>query len=161
MNIYILNLDPRENARALSDTHLKQSIDVVATILCNAYSPGTAPRPRKNFDHEWCKWVRASKHNYLWMIDYGVQLMNEHFYRFEKTHPASTVILWCRQNQWKLGHIPWDLPMTVMPQVMPDICKNDDVVSAYKTYYYVFKKQLCKWTKRNKPDWWINYEEMR
>jgi hypothetical protein len=36
---------------------------------------------------------------------------------------------------------------------MPDHCKQDDVVDAYRKYYIEEKKGFAKWTKRKTPNW--------
>jgi hypothetical protein len=65
----------------------------------------------------------------------------------------------------KLGSMLWISPIppdgtdyrwareTEMPQCMPDHCKQDDVVDAYRKYYIEEKKGFAKWTKRKTPDW--------
>ena len=44
-------------------------------------------------------------------------------------------------------------PFTEPPQAMPDYCKEEDSLSAYRTYYIKEKKRFAKWTKRDVPKW--------
>tara|TARA_B100000401_G_scaffold240947_1_gene163431 strand:+ start:52 stop:333 length:282 start_codon:yes stop_codon:yes gene_type:complete len=39
------------------------------------------------------------------------------------------------------------------PQCMPDHCKNNDVVTAYRNYYIQEKSYFAKWKFVNQPDW--------
>ena len=44
-------------------------------------------------------------------------------------------------------------------QAMPDDCKHDDTVVAYRRYYNKYKKHLFSWKNRSVPYWIIkNYE---
>ena len=49
-------------------------------------------------------------------------------------------------------------PLTKFPQAMPDDCKAEDSVEAYRSYYLYHKKQIARWTKRNIPDWFLKTE---
>jgi hypothetical protein len=43
--------------------------------------------------------------------------------------------------------------MTDFALAIPDECKTDDAVESYRNYYRTDKRYLCKWTKREVPDW--------
>jgi hypothetical protein len=45
--------------------------------------------------------------------------------------------------------------MTQMPQAMPDHCKMDNPIDAYRNYYKVEKKNFAKWTARQVPSWYL------
>jgi hypothetical protein len=47
-----------------------------------------------------------------------------------------------------------DIGRTSFPQAMPDYCKKDDAIEAYRLYYMNEKQALAKWTLRGQPDWW-------
>jgi hypothetical protein len=49
-------------------------------------------------------------------------------------------------------------PLTKFPQAMPDDCKVEDSVEAYRNYYLYHKKRIARWTKRNIPDWFLEKE---
>jgi hypothetical protein len=38
---------------------------------------------------------------------------------------------------------------------MSNAVKVDDVVQSYRNYYMGAKKDFAKWTKRDKPYWWV------
>jgi hypothetical protein len=40
------------------------------------------------------------------------------------------------------------------PQCMPDDCKGDDTVQAYRQYYAKHKYHIASWKKRGTPEWW-------
>jgi hypothetical protein len=43
--------------------------------------------------------------------------------------------------------------MTPFAQAMPNEYKNADAILAYRNYYIVVKKNLIRYTKREKPKW--------
>jgi hypothetical protein len=49
-------------------------------------------------------------------------------------------------------------PLTKFPQAMPDECKTEDSIAAYRNYYLYHKKKIARWTKRNIPDWFLKEE---
>jgi hypothetical protein len=44
-------------------------------------------------------------------------------------------------------------PLTEFAQAMPDSCKKDDPVQAYRQYYVQEKAYMAKWTNREVPSW--------
>jgi hypothetical protein len=46
-------------------------------------------------------------------------------------------------------------PLTEFAQAMPDSCKTDDPVQAYRQYYIQEKKYMAKWTNREIPSWFV------
>jgi hypothetical protein len=40
------------------------------------------------------------------------------------------------------------------PQCMPDEYKGKDTVEAYRNYYRIAKRDICKWNHSEQPDWW-------
>ena len=46
----------------------------------------------------------------------------------------------------------WEDP----PQCMPDSCKDEDVVTAYRNYYIQEKKSFAKWNFTKEPEWMLN-----
>ena len=49
-----------------------------------------------------------------------------------------------------------NLGLTPFAQAMPDYCKSEDIVQAYRKYYIMEKQHLAKWSKREIPEWWTN-----
>ena len=50
-----------------------------------------------------------------------------------------------------------DTSMTDFAQAMPDEYKDEDAVTAYRTYYINDKQRFAKWEKGvPTPDWWPN-----
>ena len=53
-----------------------------------------------------------------------------------------------------VNYLP-DGELTPFAQAMPEQYQNNDVVTAYRTYYLKDKKTFAKWEKLNNvPDWW-------
>jgi hypothetical protein len=83
-----------------------------------------------------------------------------HFYKTEEavnlyrpTHKHHQVLIKYLQQYPKMDN---DL-LLPPPQCMPDYCKDENPVIAYRNYY-IFEKSIkmqCNWTKRNRP-WWFN-----
>ena len=46
----------------------------------------------------------------------------------------------------------WEDP----PQCMPDSCKDEDVVTAYRNYYIQEKKYFAEWKFTKEPEWMLN-----
>ena len=46
-----------------------------------------------------------------------------------------------------------DSGLTVLPQCMPDYCKTNNVISAYKKYYINEKVRFATWKNRSVPLW--------
>jgi hypothetical protein len=47
-----------------------------------------------------------------------------------------------------------DLPFEPPPQCMPDHCKHEDTVVAYRQYYKLKKSDIAEWRYSLKPFWW-------
>jgi hypothetical protein len=161
MNIFVLDTDPVKAAKAHCDKHVVKMILETAQILCSAYPEGTAPYKRTHFNHPCCKWARASKSNYIWLLRLGWALHREYQYRYGegKKHKSLDVISWCYDNINKI-QFP-QIKKTPFVQAMPDEYKRIDPVAAYKTYYMQDKKDILQYTKRKTPKWvsdWIKWD---
>ena len=56
----------------------------------------------------------------------------------------------------KLKHPPECVPdgdRTPFAQAMPDECKREDAVEAYKEYYRKHKRHIAAWKNRDIPEW--------
>jgi hypothetical protein len=47
-----------------------------------------------------------------------------------------------------------DIGLTPFAQAMPDDCKRDDPVEAYREFYHKDKAVFADWKYRDKPHWW-------
>ena len=90
--------------------------------------------------------------NWLWLRDLSRFLNDEYVYRYDKevNHKSYDVI-----SSLPLPNIKRN-GFTKLPQSMPEYCKSEDVVQAYRKYYINEKRDIVKWTKREEPDWYEN-----
>jgi hypothetical protein len=159
MNVFYLDRDPEIAAQMMCDKHVVKMILESAQMLSTAHrvldgderanSAGMYKMTHKN--HPSAIWVRTKSPNYEWLQKHMEALMTEYTYRYGKHHATERLI-----------HCLWEFPKNIShgdgevsdpPQCMPDYCKSDDTVSAYKTYYIVEKSDFATWKRRAKPEW--------
>lgn len=153
MNIFILDIDPSQNAQALCDKHVVKMVLETAQLLCGPFNPGCAPYKRTHYNHPCAIWTRQSKQNYEWLLEYGEELLLEYTFRYGKTHACTSTIAFCRANYSSLTLS--DIGLTPFAQAMPDQYKQADPVCAYRAYYKGAKSSIAKWNKaRLLPPWY-------
>jgi hypothetical protein len=153
MNIFVLDLDPEMAAIYQGDKHVVKMVLESAQLLCAPYDPGVAPYKRTHYNHPCAKWARENASNYVWLLNHAWALAREYRFRYHKDHSCIPVIDWCYTNVYKLG-LP-QIDLSPFAQAMPDIYKNPDPVTAYRSYYTNEKSKIVKWNKgREKPDWY-------
>jgi len=119
--------------------------------------------PRKNPDgsdhpyaishvnHPCTVWTRASKSNWIWLLECTKELCNEFERRWKHKHSISKIL------DWMESRIPdiTDSGLTPFAQAMPECFRNPDPVIAYRQYYAMktsYMKILWKFTES--PSWW-------
>lgn len=158
MNIFILDYDKEKSAKYHVDKHivkmpLEQDQILSATHHLSGTDPSIIPYRLTHKNHPASVWCRKSLSNYLWLCDYTIELCKEYTYRYKKIHKCEKVAEWCKEN---LPNIP-DVGLTPFVQAMPDDCKNQDAVKAYRSYYIKHKKHLFAWKNREVPEWIRKY----
>jgi len=95
-------------------------------------------------------WIRENEEHYTWLFLMFSELSKEYTKRYGKVHAS-----WSKLH-WSLGFPPknivqkkWEDP----PQCMPDHCKTDDVVEAYRQYYIKEKSNFAVWKYSGTPKW--------
>lgn len=153
MNIFYLDSNVNLCARFHCDKHVVKMILESAQILCSVLwqNQVSAPYKATHQKHPCVVWANQSLANWLWLKDLAAALNDEYKYRFNhtKNHKSFDVIL-----QLQAPPIP-NIGITKRPQALPDEFKDEDPIQAYRQYYQVSKKHLAKWTKREKPDWFV------
>jgi hypothetical protein len=174
MNLFYLDKDPVEAAKMHCDRHVVKMIIEVAQMLSTAHrvldgemytdlsKNGRRIKRWKLFEnddivykathvnHPSSKWIRETLGNYLYAYKLFVALCDEFEYRYGKVHLTRTKlenILKKEPNRITHG------PMTKVPQAMPEYCKKDDSIEAYRFYYLNEKTSMMNYTKREKPEW--------
>lgn len=97
-------------------------------------------------------WVRASRQNYTWLLKMWLHLLAEYTHRYGKQHACEKYIdfLYVTPN-----NIP-DLPFTNPTPAMPEECKiTNNSLASYHKYYVEKKVTFAKWTKRDRPKWFV------
>ena len=176
MNIFFLNQDPIEAARAMCDKHIVKMPLETAQMLSTAHRvlDGTEevrltesgrklkhwrlPDEREHtlykaayINHPSTVWARSSRITFNWLWQHGLALCAEYTKRYGKVHKCEAVIRDCSQQISLLpnyGEHP-------APQCMPDKYRNDSLVTAYRNYYIGEKSRFAKWNKGTQaPSWW-------
>jgi len=158
MNIFYLDRETKKCAEYHCNKHVVKMILETAQLLCaTQWLFGTeAPYRLTHKNHPSTIWTRQSINNYRWLCDLGLELSYEYTHRYGKVHKSQVIIEWCRDNEPQLPKIPFTDP----PQAMPDDCKLDDTVEAYRNYYIKEKSSFCVWNKRDTPNWFILDNQM-
>lgn len=154
MNIFVLHKDPKVAAQYMVDRHVIKMILESAQLLCSVFPEGEAPYKRTHYNHPCAKWVRESKQNYLWVVRHALALNEEYKYRWDRSrnHASVKVIQWCieRMNDLSFARVS----RTPFVLAMPEECRVEDPIEAYRIYYKQHKSHIAVWKKREQPEWW-------
>lgn len=149
MNIFVLDTDPSSAARLHLDKHIVKMPLETAQMLSTVN--GGTPYRITHKNHPCTIWAGKNKANYRWLVNLGLELCKEYTYRYGKVHKCQAVI---EQLQSPPKSVP-DGEMSAFAQAMPDECKADDAVTAYRNYYLKHKMHIANWTKRDVPEWML------
>ena len=167
MNIFYLSSCPQEAAESHNDKHCVKMILEYAQMLSTAHRELDDDVPdilykSTHKNHPSTIWTRSSKQHYDWLFRLFRMLSAEYSIRYgliTDTNDTFKV-----HKSWdKLGKILETAPKNIEdngwedpPQCMPDSCKDDDVVTAYRNYYIQEKKSFAKWNYTREPEWMLN-----
>lgn len=153
MNIFALDLDASEAAKAHCDKHTVKMVLETAQMLSttlNGYGVmGTPYNPTHRF-HPATVWVGKTRGNYQWTLKLFDGLLREYTDRYGKIHACQRYLNYFMMHT---NCIP-DGPLLEFPQCMPDQYKDADPVLAYRKYYKGEKSSFAKWRNGNVPLWW-------
>jgi len=157
MNIFYLDRDPAKCAAMHCDKHVVKMILEYAQLLSTAHheidgEPSIDCYKPTHKNHPSAVWVRESRSNYQWLYQLLDNLLVEYTFRYGKVHKTESSGIF--QN---LSKIPYELPggkFTEPPQCMPDDCKDDDPVVAYRNYYVREKSYMARWKNTKSPAWY-------
>jgi hypothetical protein len=163
MNVFFLARYPIDAAAAHCDKHCVKMILESAQLLSTAHrvldgdSKFQLQDERNDVlyrathrNHPSAIWVRSGVDQYRWVHDLLYYLIYEFRSRYGKPHATERLQPYLIEAP---HNIEWDTPWTDPPQCMPDDCKQDDTVQAYRTYYAKYKSGFAKW-KNGQPEWW-------
>lgn len=160
MNIFFLHMNPEKCAQMHADKHVVKLILEICQMLCSTwhvvdpehvlYEP---PYKLAHKNHPSTIWVRTSIANYKWVCQLGLELSKEYTYRYGKNHACEPYI---KIMSELTPPIP-DIGFTSPAQVVPDMYKDDDPVTAYRHYYFFDKHRMHSWkgkiAGRDPPEW--------
>ena len=167
MNLFILSLIQREIAEYMMDKHVAKILLEAVQMLCSAKRV-LDPEDKINDklyklahkNHPVTIWCRASKENFIWVLDLIDELHKEWKYRYghpeTKVHKSYLVALILRENLPSEDKFP-QTGLTSFALAMPDEYKSEDPIESYRKYYMSPEKQkIASWKKkRTKPEWYI------
>jgi hypothetical protein len=179
MNIFYLHNNPETCAQYHVDKHVVKMILEYAQLLSTAHRvldgtqiQTTNEKGRKktiyslpderdshlyqatHINHPSAKWTRHSIHNYQWLYQMWLALMEEYTFRYEKIHT-------CEKLKLALANTPINIPtndFTSPWRAMPDEFKvprhvKDYTIESYRAYYKGSKSHMFKWKNRTQPEW--------
>ena len=168
MNIFYLDKRPDDCAEMHCDKHCVKMLLEYSQMLSTAHRvldeddahPNLYKIAHKN--HPSTIWTRSSKQHYDWLFRLFRMLSAEYSIRFGLINDSRDVFK--VHKSWdKLGKILEIAPKNIEdngwvdpPQCMPDSCKDDDVVKAYRNYYILEKSSFAKWKYSGTPKWFKN-----
>ena len=162
MNIFYLDKRPDDAAEMHCDKHCVKMILEYAQMLSTAHRvldedtahPDLYKIAHKN--HPSTIWTRSSKQHYDWLFRLFRMLSAEYSIRYSRD------VFKVHKSWDKLGKILEVSPKNIEdngwadpPQCMPDHCKDDDVVKAYRNYYILEKNTFAKWNYSGTPKWYM------
>lgn len=155
MNRFVLHEDPKVAAHQHCDKHVVKMILEEAQMLSTVHRyygyEGDELYKGTHNHHPCTKWAGESRENYEWAYNLFTELCSQYTLRYNKIHKTSRLIgpLWHIPDQ-----IP-DIPMTAIPQAMPEELKIEgEPIKAYRNYYITEKSRFAQWRYSEAPDWW-------
>ncbi len=139
-------------ARVYCDKHLVKIAVENSQLLCSVFWTQGIPAPYKLTHKNHCvsRWCRDSSANFQWALVHAKELCTEYTARYNKIHKSSLVVNWCGENFPRLKFDKSEL--TPFAQAMPEKYRNENAVTAYRSYFLGEKQHLFTW-KRNRPNW--------
>lgn len=178
MNIFFLDPDPKTCAEMHVDKHVVKMVIEYAQLMSTAhrvldgqeYYDLTANGRRikrwrmkdekyenglmkaSHVNHPSGVWCRSNKQNYIWLNRLWYYLLLEYTHRYGKNHACAKYMDYLYSWPQNISDGEFYPPTPAMP----DDCKiAGDSLGSYHKYYVERKFHLSKWTKREKPNWYI------
>lgn len=164
VNFFYLDKDPKKCAKYYCDKHIIKIPIEIAQILSKIHY-----ELKSNIDiNKIYKnssvipitlgpylWSIESIDNYLWTCNLGIELINEYKIRYNKTiHKTEDILIFLLNNPPKLPKIGiTKFKMTNKYDMFQYISDNPVICARYN--YCEMKCINDKWTKRNKPLWFL------
>ena len=184
MNIFYLNENPELCAQEHNDKHVVKMCIEYAQLMSTAHRVldgelwyGRTVNGRKiaryflddgemnevlykasHIRHPSNIWVRDSVQHYEWLYDMWTSLCGEYKYRYGRVHESFRKLeLFLMLPPRNLKDKGFTQPPPAMKS-FPECIVPKDSIKSYKNYYWTAKRKFSIWTKRPKPEWWVEYE---
>jgi hypothetical protein len=154
LNIFLLDQDIERCAQYHCDQHVVKMILESVQIMCTSLNNLGLETPYRSThsNHPCVLWVGESFDNFLWLKDLTLLLNDEYQYRFDtqKNHRSIEVLHSISGYRYaRRGLTPFAQAMPVEYRI------PDNPVRAYRRFYCAEKSHFARWTKREKPEWFI------
>lgn len=176
MNVFYIHKNPKICAEMHCDKHVVKMIIEYAQLLSTAHRMldgsmyiGKTKTGRKATRYrldDWREdvmymashmkhpdeiWIKKSRQHYQWVYDLFEHLCDEYTHRYGKVHMTDAKLREAlREAPNNIPEAPWQEP----PQCMPEHCKANSAIDAYRKYYIIEKQRFAKWTSRAIPLWY-------
>jgi|694.fasta_scaffold111493_4 hypothetical protein len=176
MNIFFLDYNPQEAAKAHCDKHVIKMIVESLQLLFSAHWRVAGIKNRKEreeFGNRWreifpdlprenpygtgyqnhgcTKWVLESQSNYKWLCSFTLELLKEYKKRWPgREHSCQKLAQWCSEHPIEIK----DLGLTNPYLAMPNFCKRENPVESYRIYYHIKPRRMKVTWKTQPPHWW-------
>ena len=159
MNIFYLSENVSDCAKFHNNKHCVKMILEYSQLLCTAHRFLDEENVISqdlyrltHVNHPCSKWVRQSAENYIWLYNLLIALHEEYTHRYKREHKSKRLIPY-------LAELPKNINKTNCftnpPLAMPDYCKCDNPIEAYRKYYIKEKNHLSEWKNRDAPEWYM------
>jgi hypothetical protein len=190
MNVFFLNYDAQKCAEMHIDKHVTKMCIEYPQLMSTAhrfldgeeYTELSANGRRikrwrlsdvrenhlmlaSHINHPSAIWVRDNVHNYMWLYQMWLYLLEEYRYRYGKNHACSRLIPYLAIRPHKIAIDRKFFPPTpAMPTELKVLAENPipgrkyDSLKSYHNYYNVSKRSFASWrgkiNSRPIPEWY-------
>lgn len=113
-----------------------------------------------HINHPSARWVRNSFHNYNFLFELWVNLLNEYTHRYGKVHKSARLLDLLSYTPERINDTTeFSEPWRAMPdEYKISRCIDDYTVKSYRAYYNGDKSHLFNWKSRDVP-YWVELKE--
>jgi hypothetical protein len=161
MNIFYLDRDVEQCAKAHCDKHVVKMILESAQILCTVINEKAGyqvtPYKTTHRNHPCTLWAGTNKANAYWLVNLTKALDEEFRRRFnhQVSHKSYQMLVDIEIATLINNYLPEGL-FTPPALAMPDEYRLADPVESYRLYYRLDKQHLLTYTKTERPSWLEN-----
>jgi len=159
MNLFATNTEPELAARDLDDKRLVKMVLETAQLLSTALRVNGVDcvelYKATHANHPVNVWVRNTRSNFLWTVEYGLRICDEYQHRYGRTHGSRSAV----HAAAELYRYITDGPLEEFHNSARNLGKGLDftslpVVDAYRAYLVArWNTETPRWTKRGIPSW--------